>query len=197
MPLIVPPLFRSRSSPLLLCALGLLSSVLLMNQTQAQTPAPPAAAASAPATPCRGEAARQFDFWLGRWDVFLPDGSRAGQNRIEAVAGGCALLEQWQGRGGFSGSSLNRHDAADGRWHQLWVDSSGGSLDLVGGMQGTSMVLSGSSRDPAQPGQTLQERITWTPQPDGAVRQLWEQSSDGSRWRVVFDGRYVRQRPGS
>jgi hypothetical protein len=43
----------------------------------------------------------------------------------------------------------------------------------------------------------VHERISWTPQPDGTVRQLWEQSADGSRWRVVFDGRYVRQRPAS
>jgi hypothetical protein len=27
--------------------------------------------------------------------VFLPDGSLGGSNRIEVVAGGCALLEQW------------------------------------------------------------------------------------------------------
>jgi hypothetical protein len=171
---------------------GLAHSMLAMAQTPA---APAAAAASAPQAACSSAAARQFDFWLGAWDVFLPDGSRAGQNRIEAVAGGCALLEQWQGRGGFSGSSLNRHDAADGRWHQLWVDSSGGSLDLQGGLQGSSMVLSGSSPDPAQPAQRVHERITWMAQPDGTVRQLWEQSGDGSRWRVVFDGRYVRQRP--
>jgi hypothetical protein len=176
-----------------LLLLGLASSVVLMAQTP---PASAPVAAAAPA-PCSSAVARQFDFWLGAWDVFLPDGSRAGQNRIEAVAGGCALLEQWQGRGGFAGSSLNRYDAADGRWHQLWVDSSGGSLDLQGGLQGGSMVLGGSSADPAQPGQRVQERISWTPQPDGTVRQLWEQSADGSRWRVVFDGRYVRQRPAS
>lgn len=170
--------------------LGLLTSIMLM----AQTPPTPAA----PDTPCRSASARQFDFWLGQWEVFLPDGSRAGSNRIEAVAGGCALLEQWQGRGGFSGTSLNRHDTTDGRWHQLWVDSSGGTLTLSGGLQGGSMVLTGESADPARPGQWRRERIAWTPKPDGSVQQRWEQSPDGgSTWAVVFDGRYVRPRPAS
>jgi hypothetical protein len=63
---------------------------------------------------CTGAEHRQFDFWVGRWDVFLPDGSLAGENRIERVAQGCALHESWRGRSGFSGHSLNSHDAATG-----------------------------------------------------------------------------------
>jgi hypothetical protein len=38
-------------------------------------------------------------------------------------------------------------------------------------------------------------RITWTPLPDGRVRQLWEVSSDGgSSWAVSFDGYYERSK---
>ncbi|WP_395702675.1 hypothetical protein [Aquabacterium sp.] len=162
-----------------------LALVLMSTPLSAQT-------APAPAAPCRDAPARQFDFWLGRWDVFLPDGSRAGANRIEAVAGGCALLEHWQGRGGFTGHSLNRYDPASARWQQWWVDSSGALLQLSGGWQDGRMVLSGESVEGAQ---RRLERITWTPLPDGAVRQLWEQSTDGGRqWTVAFDGRYVRPR---
>jgi hypothetical protein len=37
----------------------------------------------------------------------------------------------------------------------------------------------------------MQNRITWTPHPDGSVRQLWEQSTDeGKTWQVAFDGLY-------
>jgi hypothetical protein len=32
--------------------------------------------------------ARQFDFWIGRWDVFGPAGRQVGDNHIEAVCGG-------------------------------------------------------------------------------------------------------------
>ena len=41
--------------------------------------------------------ARQFDFWAGDWDVTSPDGQPAGTNRIEAIAGGAGLLENWTG----------------------------------------------------------------------------------------------------
>jgi hypothetical protein len=38
-------------------------------------------------------------------------------------------------------------------------------------------------------------RGTWTPQPDGTVRQLLEQSRDGGQtWYVWFDGKYVRKK---
>jgi hypothetical protein len=41
---------------------------------------------------------------------------------------------------------------------------------------------------------TLVQRITWTPLPDGGLRQLWETSADaGSTWKTVFDGYYSRK----
>ena len=36
-------------------------------------------------------------------------------------------------------------------------------------------------------------RITWTPNDDGTVRQVWNVSTDGgATWKVVFDGTYTR-----
>jgi hypothetical protein len=73
---------------------------------------PPVAAKS-----CQAVEHRQFDFWVGRWDVFVPSGKKAGENRIELIADGCALLEQWTGTGGVTGKSLNIYDASDRRRH--------------------------------------------------------------------------------
>jgi len=57
------------------------------------------------------------------------------------------------------------------------------------------MVLSSATPLPGQPGVMQHQRITWTPQAGGHVRQLWEASDDsGKTWRVEFDGRYVRAR---
>lgn len=152
----------------------------------AQTP--PVAAKS-----CQAVEHRQFDFWVGRWDVFVPSGKKAGENRIELIADGCALLEQWTGTGGVTGKSLNIYDASDRRWHQTWVDSSGTLLMLTGGFVDRSMVMSMSGPSVTDPKATVQQRITWTPAADGTVRQLWESSSDeGRTWTVLFDGRYVR-----
>jgi len=152
------------------------------------------ARAQAPAgRACEAAEHRQFDFWVGRWDVYGPKGKKAGENRIEVIAEGCALLEQWTGSGGFSGKSLNIYDAADRRWHQTWVDSGGTLLVLAGGLVERSMVMSGVTPSPTDPTRTVQQRITWTPNADGSVRQLWESSADGGKsWTVVFDGRYVR-----
>lgn len=150
--------------------------------------------ASAPAAappPCSSALHRQFDFWLGLWDVTDPAGKFAGTNRIELVDGGCALYESWSsGGGGYTGRSLNSL-GADGRWRQSWVDSSGGRLELVGGMKDGSMVLEGET-PPAKPGDPpVKNRITWTPRGDGTVRQLWETSPDsGQTWTSAFDGQY-------
>jgi hypothetical protein len=35
--------------------------------------------------------------------------------------------------------------------------------------------------------------LVFTPNPDGTVRQLWEQSPDGETWTAVFDGLYRKQ----
>src|SRR5215204_4787827 len=73
-----------------------------------------------PAKSCESVEHRQFDFWVGRWDVFGPAGKKVGENRIELIADGCALLEQWTGNGGVTGKSLNIYDTVDRRWHQTW-----------------------------------------------------------------------------
>jgi len=149
------------------------------------------AGAQAPAAPppaCQSAEHRQFDFWLGEWEVFLPNGRKAGDSRIESISAGCALLENWNGNGGFSGKSLNSYDRSDKRWHQSWVDSSGSRLELAGAYGDKRMVLSSA------PGATVQ-RIAWSVNDDGSVRQLWESSADGgTTWTVQFDGRYVRRK---
>ena len=173
------------------CRIGLSAVVVA---TVAAVAAGEAALAQAPAgRACEAGEHRQFDFWIGRWDVYGPAGRKVGENRIDAIADGCALLEQWTGNGGVTGKSLNIYDAGDRRWHQTWVDSSGTLLMLSGGVVERSMVMSASGPSPTDPGKTVQQRITWTPAADGSVRQLWESSADGgTTWTVLFDGRYVR-----
>jgi hypothetical protein len=147
----------------------------------------------APGKSCETVEHRQFDFWVGHWDVFVASWKKAGENHIELIADGCALLEQWTGNGGVTGKSLNIYDASDRRWHQTWVDNSGTLLMLSGGFAERSMVMSMSGPNPSDPKKMVQQRITWTPAADGSVRQLWESSSDDGRsWTVLFDGRYVR-----
>ena len=144
-----------------------------------------------PAQYCQADEHRQFDFWIGEWTV-TSNGQPAGTNRVEAVLNGCAIQENWQGAGGISGSSFNLFDRVTGQWHQTWVDSSGTLLQIDGGLTDGSMVMQGKRPVP-QSGGTALHRISWTPNEDGTVRQLWEASQDdGASWTVLFDGIYSR-----
>lgn len=132
-----------------------------------------------------------FDFWIGDWDVFGPEGRLLGRNTITSLFGNGMVHEQWHGNGGLEGRSINGYDASRGCWHQTWMDSSGGVLLLDGGLRDGAMVMEGwgpggdDGLDPVD-----RQRITWTPEDDG-LRQLWETSSDdGKTWEVAFDGHY-------
>jgi hypothetical protein len=142
-----------------------------------------------PKAGCHHDDARQFDFWIGRWRV-TQAGKPAGNNHIEKILDGCALLENWTGAQGGSGKSLNFFDRDDGLWHQTWIDGSGGALQLSGRFERGAMRLAGER--PATDAQLrTRHRITWTPLPGGRLRQLWESAPAGEdRWTVQFDGLY-------
>ena len=139
--------------------------------------------------PCNSPEFRQFDFWLGEWDVTAPATPGSGsRSRITRINGGCTILEQYTTPVAYEGTSLNFYDAQRKLWHQTWIDNQGGALYLEGALQGDSMVLSTAS------GQESIQRITWTPLDDGRVRQHWEATTDtGKTWATVFDGYYAKR----
>lgn len=141
---------------------------------------------------CTGPEHRQFDFWLGSWEVTTPDGTLAGNSRIEASQDGCVLHERYTTPKGYDGQSLNIHDRTRQVWHQTWVDNTGTLLELEGGLVDGRMVLEGAGK--RRDGTPVRHRITWTPNGDGTVRQLWESTDAQGAWIVGFDGLY-RRRP--
>ncbi len=160
--------------------------VLSMSISPSQ-PAPPA-----PPPDCSAAEHRQFDFWIGDWAV-TAQGKPAGTNRIESDLSGCVLIERWTAAGGSRGTSLNFYDRATRAWYQAWMDERGGALRLKGGLDQGRMVMT-SDALPNSAGVPTIQRITWSVEPDGSVRQLWESSVDAGRtWTVAFDGRYVKR----
>ncbi len=136
----------------------------------------------------------EFDFWIGEWDVFGPQGKQVGRNTITSMFGNGMLHEHWHGSGDIEGRSINAYDDARGCWHQTWMDSTGGVLLLDGGMQEGAMVLEGRAPSSEDPSVVDVQRITWTKEPGDEVRQVWETSSDDEKtWTVAFDGRYRRR----
>jgi hypothetical protein len=144
--------------------------------------------------PCTSAEYRQFDFWIGDWDVRLPDGKQAGTNRIRRILNGCVIQETWSGAAGSSGTSYNIYDRMRRKWHQTWVDDQGSLLQLDGESTNGRMTLSGETVDSS--GVKLLQRITWERTGPAKVRQLWESSRDaGKTWVLIFDGRYQRLDP--
>jgi hypothetical protein len=154
---------------------------------------PSVLASQTPPPTCAAPEYRQFDFWLGTWDVFNPQGKEVGTNTITLELNGCVLHEHWESvAGAHRGQSFNIYDRTSGRWHQTWVANNGNLLLLDGGLRDGNMVLEG--RSVRANGATVQNRITWSREPDGSVRQLWEQSTDGGKtWSAGFDGKYVKR----
>ena len=151
-----------------------------------QAPAP-----KLPACDSRPQA-RQFDFWVGEWEVFAKE-KPAGASRIEKILNGCVIQENWTGAGGGEGKSWNWYDIGDGKWHQLWLASQGPpALHLSGSVTGDVMKYEGTSIGPGNA--TLMNRLRFFKLPNDRVRQFWEQSSDGGKtWTPVFDGEYRRK----
>jgi hypothetical protein len=170
-----------------------------MNQAQAQTAQTPQTTTANPGF-CTAPEYRQFDFWLGSWDVYdYSSGSKGvlqGSNVIERIYG-CALRENWIGEGteGTRGTSLNIYYDREKKWYQTWVDTQGTLLIISGGIKDGKMVMTGEHPG-RQAGVTVQERITWSlvNNDPNQVRQFWESSRDaGKTWVVIFDGLYVRK----
>jgi hypothetical protein len=134
-----------------------------------------------------------FDFWVGSWEVKLPDGRLAGENQIEKIQGGCVLRENWKSSSGnFTGTSYNFYNPGTGLWEQLWLDTSGTILKLSGSRSDDQMVL--QSEEVVNPDNSVSvQRITWTLLADGNVRQVWEVLRDGVSVQVIFDGLYTRK----
>ena len=176
-----------RRSPVTPSLLLLVASSCLLPFT------PRALRAQAPPPACTAPEFRQFDFWVGEWNVTDSAGKIPyGTSSVTLEEGGCLIHEHWAGTNGGTGQSFNFYNATRHDWTQVWVASSGGQLHLVGNFDAGAMVLKETSVGPG--GTPVLQRISWTPQPDGRVRQLWQRSVDsGKTWTVGFDGWYRRR----
>lgn len=168
----------------------------------AQQAAPQPAAAANPDSvrnPCQYiPVRRQFDFWLGTWDVHPwrapgATGPKLGTNVITLRQGGCLVHESWTAANGTTGESINWFDRNLGNWRQLWVAQPGGTLDYTKGeYRDGAMRFEGWTLGPQ--GQRITQRLTFFHLHADTVRQLFESSTDSGRtWTPGFDGRYIRR----
>lgn len=138
---------------------------------------------------------RDFDFWIGEWDVVVNDSTRApaGTNSIQPRHRHCVLEENWTSLQGGTGSSMNYYDPTREAWRQVWVAASY-VIDIEGGLNAEgSMVLEGEIRSFVQ-NSSSPFRGTWTPIDDGVVRQFFEiGNAETGVFTPWFDGLYLRK----
>lgn len=135
--------------------------------------------------------ARQFDFWIGTWDVRTATGDLAGTNEIKPGAAQCALVENWKSTSGGSGQSLNFYEGIANKWRQIWVDGSGVVTRFEGTFRDGSMRFEGERFEAS--GELTRVKMTFTPLPDGRIRQRGEASSDGGKTFVEEYDLYYSQ----
>lgn len=141
--------------------------------------------------PCMYSAeSKQFDFWIGEWDVFNVQGQQTGTNVIERISGGCGVLENWRDVFGGEGKSVNFYDPATTKWYQYWIGADGTPQRFSGSYKEGAMRYEG---EPAT-GATLR-RMSFFNLDANTVRQFAEQSVDGGKtWTVTYDFKYVRKK---
>lgn len=136
---------------------------------------------------------RQFDFWIGDWNVTSNRnaGAQAGTSHVERIIGQCVIFENWTGRSG-SGKSLNAWNPDLGCWQQTWMDDSGGVTNYTDGrLVDGAMRFTAEKKDTA--GRWQKHRLTFFPLGPDRVRQLGEHSDDGgATWTVDYDLDYRR-----
>jgi len=148
--------------------------------------------------PCRHDPRfREFDFWIGDWDV-RPTGQPAAgppaRNTVTLDDNDCVVTEHWSAPSGSVGQSFNIFDRSYGVWRQTWVDNLGGQHDYRGHLVDGNMVFVGDTPAPNGGPGRIPTRLTFFKIARDTVRQFSETSSDsGKTWQTSYDLTYVRR----
>jgi tetratricopeptide (TPR) repeat protein len=150
------------------------------------------------ALPCKTRPrARDFDFWVGEWEVFNNNypNHRVGSSVIQNVAGECTILENWQAYNSpFSGKSQNWYDPNTGKWTQLWIGSGGGHVYFTDGEYRDGAMRFKSKQTMPNGTEQTGNFIFYNLGPD-KVRQYYEVSTDGGKtFQVSYDFIYIRKK---
>ena len=134
---------------------------------------------------------REFDFFVGDWDVVDKARNPVGTSHVERILGGCVLLENWRSQGGGEGRSFSDFNPGLRHWEQYWVDGQGLPIFFTGHFEDGELRLQADSA--TRNGAQIMRRVTFSKLPAGGVRQLSEVSSDrGRTWTTEFDFSYLK-----
>ena len=149
--------------------------------------------------PCRHDPRfRQFDFWVGDWDVRptgQPPVGPPARNTVTLDDNDCVVTEHWSSPSGSVGQSFNVFDRSYGVWRQTWVDNIGEQHDYRGRLVDGNMVFDGDTPAPNGQQGRIPTRLTFFNLGPDTVRQFSQSSTDSGRtWQINYDLTYVRRR---
>ncbi len=145
--------------------------------------------------PCSRPEARQFDFWVGDWDLTWGKDNK-GTNSIKRAFDGCVIQENFSGGASqpLRGMSLSVWNAQIGKWQQTWVDNEGSYLDFTGEFADGRMTL---QRKATLQGKEVLQRMVWRDIQPNSMMWDWERSDDGgATWKVQWQIAYRRRASG-
>lgn len=144
------------------------------------------------ARPCKySPEAKQFDFWVGEWDVQI-SGQSVGTNIIERLEEGCLIMENWTGRGG-SGKSMNFYNPVTKKWRQTYMSSNQVIWEMSGTYKDGVMNYEGEMMPPNS--QPIMVRVKLYNLSTERIRHTQDNSTDGGKtWTNVWDSTYVRKK---
>lgn len=142
--------------------------------------------------PCEQTENRQFDFWVGEWDV-TSGGRKIAESSIQLIIGSCVIYENYSDPSGYTGKSFNFYDATLKKWRQTWVDNGGNVSEFSGEYRDSAMHYEGESH--RRDGQRISRKMTVTRLAADRVRQYSEYSMDaGKTWKPNYDFVYLRKK---
>jgi hypothetical protein len=148
-------------------------------------------------TPCKYSAeSRQFDFWVGDWDVVnTSGGQQVGSSHIAQELGDCVIWESWTSAGlPYAGKSYNAYNTSLKRWEQFWVDNSQGMIFFYGNLKDGVMDF-WTDEIPQPSGPNMRRHLQFFNLAPDTVRQFSQRSTDGGKtWTVEYDFTYHRRK---
>lgn len=155
---------------------------------------------SAQQMPCSSPEYRKFDFWIGEWEAFGKDGSKAGDSKISVILDSCIILEEWTSatiqRGlRYAGKSFNTYNAGLGQWQQTWVDNTGTTISYTIGKSENASIIFKTTPFKVSKDTMAIRKLSFLKISNDKVRQHGEISKDdGATWITEYDLEYRRKR---
>ena len=145
---------------------------------------------------CASPESRQFDFWIGEWDVFLTgEDMVVGEATVTSLDQGCSMLEDFRPFQGGHGHGLFGYDSVIHKWRQTFLDATG----VYGVAQGSfsNGVMSFEITEPPPPPRfpaDMQRRINFQATDADAVHQWGERLDPATHtWVKFFDLTFRRR----